>query len=303
VQSDEQFLRERAAASGITEAIAAAAVEQVTGAPPRRVEPFVGGWGAVPFWATAGDGRELVVRVAIEERGYEREASVMARVRDAGIPVPEVVGVCRVEGRPVSVVSRVDGVPLQELALGRGLDDPEVRAAHVDAGVTLAQVHRVDPSGLDLMPPFGQPEELVMSQARRLVSEIGADDAWLPHLEAATATLDEPVERVLVHRDFAADHILVDDGRVVGIIDWERAAFDDPARDLGWWLAYDQAMGGGAGLVAAAYPEPIDQTRIVGWAVAECVAGAAFQAMNGRVDAVAWGLDRARALLEQGPRG
>jgi aminoglycoside phosphotransferase (APT) family kinase protein len=302
-ESEEQFLRERAAASGITEALAAAAVEQVTGAPPRRVEPFVGGWGAVPFWATAEDGRELVVRVATEERGYQREASVMARVRDAGIPVPEVVGVCRVEGRPVSVLSRIEGVPLQDLTLGRGLDDPEVRAAHLDAGAVLARVHRVDPSGLDLVPPFGEPAEVVVSQAGRLVSELGVDDSWLGALDACMATLAEPVERVLVHRDFGADHVFVVDGRVVGVIDWERAAFDDPAHDLGWWLAYDTAMGGGSGLVAQGYPDPVDAARIVGWAVAECVAGAAFQVMNGRANAATWGLGRARELLERYPAG
>jgi aminoglycoside phosphotransferase (APT) family kinase protein len=43
---------------------------------------------------------------------------------------------------------------------------------------------------------------------------------------------------VLVHRDLAAEHILVDDdGRVVGLIDFEDAAIGDPAIDFAGLLA------------------------------------------------------------------
>jgi aminoglycoside phosphotransferase (APT) family kinase protein len=111
--TDEEraFLAARAAASGITATTAATAVELVTGRPPRSVEQFPGGWGAVPFWATAADSTELVVRVGLEERPYAVEATVLGIVRAAGIPAPEVAGVCRVDDRPVSVLVRVPASP------------------------------------------------------------------------------------------------------------------------------------------------------------------------------------------------
>lgn len=40
-----------------------------------------------------------------------------------------------------------------------------------------------------------------------------------------------------VHGDLAADHVVVDGDRVVGIVDWSQAQVADPADDLAWLLA------------------------------------------------------------------
>jgi aminoglycoside phosphotransferase (APT) family kinase protein len=66
---------------------------------------------------------------------------------------------------------------------------------------------------------------------------------------------------VLVHRDLAAEHILVDDaGHVVGLIDFEDAALGDPAVDfaglvpvLGWDRVDD---------LITAYGRPVDRDRL-----------------------------------------
>jgi aminoglycoside phosphotransferase (APT) family kinase protein len=296
--TEAEFLRERAATSGIGPGLAARAIEAVTGSRPGRVERIGGGWGAVPFSATAEDGTELVVRVGYEDRPYEREASVMRAMRAEGIPAPEVVGVCRVDDRPVSVLVRVDGTPLVDLAAARGGDDAEVAVAQRDAGATLARVHAVDPSGLELRQPIDDPADVVVEQARQVGASLGVAGDWIDALAARLGALREAAQATLVHGDFGADHVFVESGRVVGVIDWERAGFDDPARDLGWWLAYEEAFGGGAARLAEGYG-PVDggfRERVLAWAIAECVAGASFQATQGRSDAAAWGLARARDL-------
>jgi aminoglycoside phosphotransferase (APT) family kinase protein len=300
MNTEAEFLRERAMTSGIGPDLAARAVEAVTGSRPRRVEQIGGGWGAVPFSATTHDGTELVVRVGYEDRGYEREAAVMVAVRAAGIPAPEVVGVCHLDDRPVSVLVRVDGAPLLDLAGARDGDDAEVVAAQRDAGATLARIHAVDPSGLDLRQPFGDPADVIAEQARQVGTGLGDAGDWIDGLLARIDVLREAAPATLVHGDFGADHVFVESGRVVGVIDWERAAFDDPARDLGWWLAYEQAFGGGAAHVAEGYGLVDDRfrERVLAWAIAECVAGASFQATQGRADAAVWGLARARDLVE-----
>lgn len=38
------------------------------------------------------------------------------------------------------------------------------------------------------------------------------------------------------HQDLGIEHLLVDSGRLVGVIDWTDAALADPARDLGLLL-------------------------------------------------------------------
>ena len=56
--------------------------------------------------------------------------------------------------------------------------------------------------------------------------------AWLrTHLPAA------PAREVLVHGDFRPANVLVAQGRVTALLDWELAHRGDPAEDLGWYLA------------------------------------------------------------------
>lgn len=242
----------------------------------------------MPFWATAADGTELVVRVGIEERPYSAEAAVLARVRAAGIPVPEVAGVCRVEGRPVSVLVRVEGEPLSELGHG---DDREARC--VEAGEWLARVHRVDASGLDLVPATSLDE--VLDVAARLEHLLPPADAGT--IGAAASRLDAlrtAVVPALCHGDFGAGHVLAAEGRVTAIIDWEWASFGDPSRDLAWWQVYDE-LGGAAG-VRAGYG-PGDDARVRAWMFAICINATNFRMGQDDPAGVAEALARARTLL------
>lgn len=75
-----------------------------------------------------------------------------------------------------------------------------------------------------------------------------------PQRDSAAALLDAvrefPVDAV-VHGDFGPDHVLVDDGRVIGVIDFGDAHLGDAANDLAWPLY--GAPTNFADAVAAAY--------------------------------------------------
>jgi aminoglycoside phosphotransferase (APT) family kinase protein len=289
VSSEREFLRARAAASGITAEHAAAAVEQCTGGLPRTVTQFDGGWGAVPFWVTAADGAELVARVAVGERDYVAEAAVIGRVRAAGIPAPRVVGVCSVDGRAVSVLERVEGVSLQSLLESRDETDPELRELCVDAGRWLARVHAVDPAGLRLRTP--QPVEEILATVDALERVLSPSQHAV--MRACATRLDalrEPAASlVLAHDDYGSDHVFVADGRITAIIDWENAALDDPARDVAWWQLYGPAMGGGVDAMRAGYGPATDQfdERMHAWVYAEGICGVAHVVREHDPDGIA----------------
>jgi hygromycin-B 4-O-kinase len=72
----------------------------------------------------------------------------------------------------------------------------------------------------------------------RLIVPAGA---WAEAHEVEIATVREeharlrafvPPERGLVHGDWGANNLLVDDGRISGILDWENATLGDPLRDV-----------------------------------------------------------------------
>lgn len=46
-----------------------------------------------------------------------------------------------------------------------------------------------------------------------------------------------PARVTLVHADFRPANVLVEDGRVSVLLDWEFAHLGDPAEDLGWYCA------------------------------------------------------------------
>ncbi|WP_130293077.1 phosphotransferase [Pseudonocardia sediminis] len=76
----------------------------------------------------------------------------------------------------------------------------------------------------------------------------------------ATALCDRmavaPIAGVL-HGDLGPDHVLVDDGRISGIIDWSDTRVGDPAKDLAW--ALHTAPRAFADAVAAAYGPTADE--------------------------------------------
>ncbi|HJU22860.1 MAG TPA: phosphotransferase family protein [Casimicrobiaceae bacterium] len=102
-------------------------------------------------------------------------------------------------------------------------------------GENLARIHAVPP------PPShaaANPALASIEQYRRWLDAL--DDAY-PALEwglrwcelRAPATFDV----TLIHRDYRTGNYLVDDGRLVAVLDWEFAEFGDPREDLGWFTA------------------------------------------------------------------
>ena len=118
----------------------------------------------------------------------------------------------------------------------------------------------------------------------RKVDATAPIEAWRTFLEAAP---DPGQERraVLLHNDFAAEHLLVDDasGTITGVIDWSDVAVGDPAFDFAGLFHW----GGDAFArrVAAVYEPPLrDDTLILARYLGAC---------RGAMD-VAFGLEHSR---------
>jgi aminoglycoside phosphotransferase (APT) family kinase protein len=60
-----------------------------------------------------------------------------------------------------------------------------------------------------------------------------------PVLEWALRALEQapppPARIALCHGDFRIGNVLIDDGRLAGVLDWEFARWSDPFEDLGWF--------------------------------------------------------------------
>ncbi|XYH93741.1 phosphotransferase family protein [Sorangium sp. So ce1128] len=53
-----------------------------------------------------------------------------------------------------------------------------------------------------------------------------------------------PLPLVVVHGELNPNNIIVGDGKIVGLIDWERPHVGDPREDLAWFRYFERAMAG-----------------------------------------------------------
>jgi aminoglycoside phosphotransferase (APT) family kinase protein len=190
----------------------------------------------------AGAG-SVVARIAHQPvPWFTDEAHIMAQARAVGVPTAEVLGVEHVEhdGELLSF-------SIQCLLPGRSLDEltgelpaVELERLVMDGGELLARVHSLVPDrGIrhELQPP----DEHSLARGERIVEQtLGPSAASVVErgarfLRRELAVLPAPPAAVLVHSDWLPKHLLIDDGAIVGVIDWERAGPAQAAFDFAMW--------------------------------------------------------------------
>jgi aminoglycoside phosphotransferase (APT) family kinase protein len=172
--------------------------------------------------------------------GRAEEFALLRAAHAAGVSVPEPLALCTdpaVLGRPFLLMRRALGTA-DPRALTAAAPQPGVAAG---LGRDLARIHRITPPRgvlgfLGPAPADGARAHVAL--LRDLLDRLGTPR---PALEWGLAWLDErappPAAPVLCHRDFRTGNIMVEDGRVSAVLDWEFAAWSDPAEDLGWITA------------------------------------------------------------------
>jgi len=172
---------------------------------------------------TRGDPERLVVR--IEQSGVFAtsvvdEARWVRALRDAGVPVPEIVAVDGegdALGRPTAVSRFVEGA---DAGISSDVADDLIR--HVD------HLHRVgDQVGGARLPAVDQVEHWAgVAGEIEVVPLIDETRRWLLDHRPRAARTDAPV-----HGDVGPGNLVHDGRRVVALTDWEFAHLGDPAED------------------------------------------------------------------------
>lgn len=229
------------------------------------------------------------------------EYALLRAAHAAGVTVPEPLFACGdagVIGAPFFVMRRVGGSAtgfrLARAAAARGGDDALVRAL----GAALARIHRITPPRAHLAflgaPPADAGRAFVAAMRARL------DAAGTPRpvlewgLSAMARNLPPPSAVVLCHNDFRTGNVMIEEGRLTAVLDWEFADWGDPHADLGWfcapcWRFGNRALEAGglgtraaflAGYAAAAGVAP-DAARLPFWELAASIRWAVIAADQG----------------------
>lgn len=267
-----------------------------TGAPAevRDLRRLPGGfsyetWRFAARWRDAGVTHEapLILRRAprggvLEPYDASREFRVLAALAGSGVPVPRaywVEATGAVLGTSCYVMEFVDGtVPTPWDDTIGGDERAEMHRQFADA---LAALHTVDweARGLGFLGVPGDPTDPAaaeLDRAEALLDRV----ALRPHpvLREVIAVLRERRPRcprlALVHDDYRMGNFVWRDGRIVAILDWERACVGDPMIDVAFtrlanlagWCTIRGAM---AERYAARSTIAIDEERVAFYCVLE----------------------------------
>jgi aminoglycoside phosphotransferase (APT) family kinase protein len=220
------------------------------------------------------DDLPVVVRIAREPvPWFTDEKHVMGQARALGVPTPEVVGVEHVDHDggllSFSILRLLPGRSLDELA--GELPTSELEHLVIRSGELLARVHSIVPDrGVrhELEPPV---DDLVVRAARVAHRTLGPEAAAVVE-RGADLLRDQVMTRpaptlALGHGDWLPKHLLIHDGAIVGIIDWEFAGPAPPARDLARWeVSAGDRLHDRSDLLRSGYAQVTDPDRAAaGW--------------------------------------
>ena len=200
-------------------------------------------------WAVDVEGEPLLVRRA--SRGVihaatlslEDEFHVLEAAAEAGVKVPRPVAYLgELGGREAFAMERVEGE-----TIGRRIARNPPPGLDVQLADELAKIHAIPP---DRLPFLGSGDIL-----ERFEGELDSVGDPHPAIEYGLWWLrehrPEPLPDVVTHGDFRIGNVVVSEGGLEYLLDWEFAHLSDPREDLAWPLvrawrfgADDRRLGG-----------------------------------------------------------
>ncbi len=191
-------------------------------------------------WLFQCGGQRFVLRrapsaewIATRPLDMDAEAELIRRAGAAGVAAPEVItGLIPEDGLGIGFIMRcLPGSADPEAALN--LDLPRAEALADDLAQAMARIHAMPTAGLGFLPRL-DPAEGVEGLVRQF-AESGSDRpliamglAWLRR------NLPPPANTVVVHGDFRIGNLMVHEGRLAGVLDWELAHLGDGHEDLAY---------------------------------------------------------------------
>ena len=175
------------------------------------------------------------------------EFDLLKALERTPVPAPRVFwfdGDGRWLERPAMIMEKASGTAERELLSARnkqGLDLVARVGISTQIAEALARIHRVDVTTLALDRPASASnpalEQLEFYDAEILKTLVEP----MPELRLASLWLREhlpepPARATLVHGDYRPANVLVAEGRLSAVLDWEFAHTGDPAEDIGWYL-------------------------------------------------------------------
>jgi aminoglycoside phosphotransferase (APT) family kinase protein len=241
--------------NGMTEGVNAERVtawlsERIEGIrPPLEFSLIAGGHSNLTYAVKDSNGACWVLRrpplghVLESAHDVAREHRIISALADTDVPVAPTAGVCEdpeVNDAPFYVMEFVDGDVLHDSAAAEAVPESERRSIGEDVVDVLARLHAIDPDQVGL-GQLGRKEAYLERQLRRWTKQWeNSKQREIPAMEESRRLLGErmpeQIGSAIVHGDYRLGNMLVRDGRILAVLDWELCTLGDPLADVGYLL-------------------------------------------------------------------
>ncbi len=240
-------------------------VAQIPGlAPPLNFSLIAGGHSNLTYRFVDGTGKAYVLRrpplghVLESAHDMAREHRIVSALTNSGVPVAPTFGLCEdveVNGAPFYIMGFVEGRVLHDVEIARQLTEDERFRLGMDVIGVLSTLHKVDPDSVGL-GELGRKEAYLARQLKRWTKQWEASKTHeIPEMEETlkrlAADMPEQIGATIVHGDYRLGNMMVLDGRIHALLDWELCTLGDPLADVGYLLNSWIEPGEGELVVAA----------------------------------------------------
>lgn len=230
-------------------ALASQRIQRALGKPPQRIIELSHAHSADHIYHVAVEDRDYIVRIA-KQGEVSQSGEILVNAQAAGLPVPALIAaVPASDAQPgLSIEQFISGEPLiidNASRLDRWLA-PLCEILRRQHQVQVASFGSIS-SSVEGRNHFSTCKDWLAAwrtNVQMACLEIDLPLEALPALDQAMTRLQQfPFDGppILTHCDLNGANIMIDDNRIAGIIDWNNAEGNEPARDIGVLLAHTSA--------------------------------------------------------------
>lgn len=218
-------------------------------APPLSFSLIAGGHSNLTFGVMDADGQTYVLRrpplghVLESAHDMGREHKIISALVGSDVPVATTLGLCldtKVNDAPFYVMDYVSGPVLHDNEVALTLSEVERGSLSLHVVDVLAALHLIDPDQVGL-GDLGRKEAYLERQLKRWNKQWEASKTHeIPAMDESSALLaermPEQVGATIVHGDYRLGNMIVGEGRIQAVLDWELCTLGDPLADVGYLL-------------------------------------------------------------------
>ena len=187
-----------------------------------------------------------------------REHKIIDALKGSDVPVPANHGLCKdnaVNGADFYVMEFIDGLVLNDSVIAATLPESSRIPIGEDVVDILCKLHAIDPDDVGL-GDLGRKEDYLARQLKRWTKQWEAAKTHdIPEMEESCRLLadrmPEQIGATIVHGDFRLGNMILAEGKVKAILDWELCTLGDPLADVGYlmnnWVTLEEVLEPGEG--------------------------------------------------------